>query len=130
MTPVSNPASFHAEARYQIECAYCGAVGKPFHAHHAVDKQTLKGWGIPLSERYDTRNAMRLCEGLNTRRCHFQFENGRIEISLSKLSDDNIEYAFEAAPTPGKAYEYLRREYSGDDARVELKFKEAEALAA
>jgi hypothetical protein len=127
---VSNPASFHAEAKFQVACGYCGKVGQPFHAHHVVDKSTLRDWGIPKPDRYDTRNAMRLCEGLDTDRCHFQFENSRIEISLSSLSDENIEYAFEAAPTPGKAYEYLTRHYAGDDDRVELKFREMEALAA
>lgn len=127
---VSNPASFHAEARYQIACALCGAVGKPFHAHHVVDKQTLKGWGIPKADRYDTRNAMRLCEGLDTERCHFQFENARAVIPLARLSDDNIEYAFEVAPTPGMAYEYLKREYGGEDARLERKFEEEAGVAA
>jgi hypothetical protein len=125
---VANPASFHAEARFQIACAACGAIGKPFHAHHVVDKQTLKWWGVPVGdELYDTRNAMRLCEDLDTKRCHLQFENGRISIFLTALSDENIEYAFEVGGL--RAYDYLHREYAGEDDRVELKLEELEAAA-
>lgn len=117
---ICNSQSFHAEAMYQRVCQNpsCNRAG-PFHAHHAVDKQTLKGWGVPRVEWDDTRNAMRLCEGLDTNRCHFQFENRRIEIPLTALSDDNIEYAFEKGGA--RAYDHLKREYSGDDPRVELK---------
>jgi hypothetical protein len=129
VTVVANPSSFHAEARFQIACAACGAIGRPFHAHHVVDKQTLKWWGVPVGdELYDTRNAMRLCEDLDpSKRCHLQFENGRISIFLTALSDENIEYAFEVGQL--RAYDYLHREYAGDDARVELKLAELEMAA-
>lgn len=125
--PVSNPASFRAEAQWQIECALCGAVGKPFHAHHVVDKQQLRNWGVPESQWYDTRLAMRLCEGIDTRHCHMHFEKKKVgfEIPLAKLSDDHIEVAFEVGGI--RAYVYLKREYTGDDDRLERKLAELES---
>jgi hypothetical protein len=127
--PVANPASFRAEARWQIACAACGAVGVPFHAHHVVDKQTLKSWGISGHALYDTRNAMRLCEGLDTRKCHMRFEKkvAGYEIPLTALSDENIEYAFEVGGL--RAYDYLHREYAGPDLRCERKLRELEQAA-
>lgn len=105
-------------------CARCGKPG-PFHAHHVVDKQTLKNWGVPEADRYDTRNAMRLCEGLDTAKCHMRFEKKVVgfEIALTKLSDDHIEHAFEKGGT--RAYNFLKREYTGEDPRVERKLEEA-----
>lgn len=132
--PVSNPASFRAEAKWQIECFLCGAVGQPFHAHHVVDKGELRKWGVPEELRYDTRLAMRLCEGIDTRHCHLHFEKKKVgfEIPLAKLSDDHIEVAFELAGRyfiGTAAYEYLKREYAGDDARVERQLALLEAAA-
>lgn len=126
---VSNPQSFRAEAAYQIACLACGAIGKPFHAHHVVDKAELKSWGIPEADRYDTRLAARLCSPGAPNNCHLQFENRRVVIPLTALSDDHIEAAFEHAERHGlatRAYEYLKREYSGDDIRVEEMLRQYE----
>lgn len=115
--PVANPESFWQEARYQRVCAHCNGAGN-FHAHHVVDKGTLKRTcGFEGDDLYDTRNALRLCEGLNTRRCHFNHEFGHVKVKMSELTDDNIEYAFEVLGAA--AYDYLHRHYAGGDTRVE-----------
>lgn len=109
---IANPSSFWNEARFQLVCFICGKPGD-FHAHHVVDKQTLRNdYGITGDAAYDTRNAMRL-----HRHCHLQFENSRIDIPLTKLTDSMIEYAQEVMGT--RAYDYLKRYYSGHDERVE-----------
>lgn len=120
---VANPTSFRAEARFQRVCAYCGKGG-PFHAHHVVDRSELEKRGVKGNARYDTRNALRLCNDLRRGiegRCHLQFENRRIEIKASMLKDCNIEYAFEVLDA--YAYDYLRQEYANvdDDPRIRLK---------
>lgn len=118
--PVANPASFREEARWQTVCAYCGKTG-PFQAHHVVDKAKLRDHcGLSGNALYDTRNALRLCEGLDTARCHFQFENRRIAITTKMLTDDNIAYAFEKLGP--YAADYLRAEYDDTDRdpRIEL----------
>lgn len=104
--------SFRLEARYQLVCAACGGTGR-FQAHHVVDKAELSKKGLRGNDLYDTRNAMRLCEDLDGPRCHMQFENRRITISTKKLTDDNIEYAFEELGA--YAYDYLRQEYDDTD---------------
>jgi hypothetical protein len=119
--PIANPSSFHLEARFQVVCALCGSTGR-FQAHHVVDKATLgTHCGLDGDDLYDTRNALRLCEGLETKRCHMQFENRRVTITTAMLTDDNIEYAFEKLGA--YAADYLRREYddSAADPRIERK---------
>lgn len=124
---VANPQSFHAEARWQGVCAWCGKGG-PYHAHHVVDQQTLKGLGISGNALYDPRNALRLC----ARTCHFQFEWGgvaKIELPLTHLPDAAIAYAAEVFVDPGKAYNYLTRRYVGSDPRVDALLAAWEAAA-
>lgn len=120
MPPIANPASFRQEARWQRVCARCGAGGG-FHAHHVVDKAKLKArCKLSGNDLYDTRNALRLCEGLGTKRCHLQFENRRVVVTTAMLKDENIEYAFEKLGA--YAADYLRAEYddSSPDPRIEL----------
>jgi hypothetical protein len=130
--PICDPHSFWEEARYQSVCAMCEKPGE-FHAHHVVDKQTLRNrCGIPKKDKrlYDTRNALRLCAGLDGDQCHMQFENERIEIPTSKLTDDNIRYAFEKLGV--WAADYLRQEYddSTPDPRIfELEFLDEQPAA-
>lgn len=125
--PVQNTAAFHDEARWQRACANCGATGA-FHAHHVVDKQTLKKYisGCSKNDKrlYDTRNALRLCDGLDTRRCHMNMEwgNGRVRVSTSKLTDDNIAYAWEILGP--YAIAYLRTNY--DDSKADPRIMELE----
>lgn len=108
--PICNPGSFHAEARYQGLCAVCGKGGA-FHAHHVVDKNKLRKWGLSGNALYDTRNALRLCQEMGSveRRCHFQHENCMRRVKTTELTDDNIRYAFEILGA--HAADYLRREY-------------------
>lgn len=125
--PIQNPASFHAEARWQRACANCGATGH-FHAHHVVDKQTLRkvfGCGKKDNRLYDTRNSLRLCDGLDSKRCHMNMEwgNGRVRVSTRKLTDLNIAYAFEVLKD--YAVDYLRREY--DDGEPDPRILELES---
>lgn len=121
MTGVQDPRSFWLEARSQLVCAYCGKP-RPFHAHHAVDRNTLKLYGRTGVALFDTRNALRLCDDLLAGiegRCHLQFENRRIAVSTLMLKDCNIDYAYEVMGQA--AYDYLRREYAvADDPRVGL----------
>lgn len=89
--PLSNPASFHAEARYQRVCAVCGSAG-PFHAHHVVARPLLRRLRLP---QYDPRNALRLCHP----GCHFAFEwagPGKIAVPVTCWTDQNVCYVFEA----------------------------------
>lgn len=119
MPPIANPASFREEARWQGLCAKCGQGG-PWHAHHVVDKRILQDrCKLRGNALYDTRNAMRLCEGLDGNRCHFNFENRVIKIATKILTDQNIEYAFEVLGP--YAADYLRAQYddSEPDARIE-----------
>lgn len=123
--PICNPSSFRLEARAQRVCAVCRGTGH-FHAHHVVDKAILGRYGRSGKLLYDTRNALRLCEGLDTRRCHFQHENWRplvrpheqraptVLVRTVELLDENIVYAFEVLE--GYAVDYLRAEY--DDVTV------------
>lgn len=106
-TPISDPHSFWLEARYQRGCAHCGATGD-FHAHHVVDKQTLRRAGLPL---HDTRNALRLCH-----RCHMQFEwagPGKVQVVIADLTQQNLCYIWAVMGAAGAMY--LAREYDGYD---------------
>lgn len=119
---MNNPASFHAEARYQGACRQCGRVKGEWEAHHVVDKQTLRAYGAPL---FDPRNALRACARFPGC-CH----GGTVhhKIGLAALTDDNIAFAFEWLGA--YAYDYLRRHYPGHDERVEAKLREVEGAAA
>lgn len=122
---VANPESFRLEARFQVVCAYCGK-SRPFHAHHVVDKAELEKRGIRGNAQYDTRNALRLCEDLTRGiegRCHYQFENRRIQITSTMLKDQNIEYAFEVLGA--YAFDYLKQEYADveTDRRIQLQME-------
>lgn len=113
--PISNPESFFLEARWQKCCANCESTGH-FDAHHVVEKQKLRQLGIPKADRYDTRNALRLCDELADNNCHGGQTSQLRKVPLEKLTDDNLAYAAEVLgpAAPG----YLRRRYDGDDPRV------------
>lgn len=135
--PICNRSSFRLEAQAQRVCAACRKTG-PFHAHHVVDKATLRSYGRTGNAQYDTRNALRLCEGLDTNRCHFQHENVRPlvrphegerrteRVRTCELTDENITYAFEVLGA--YALDYLRREY--DDTDPDPRLTEMEYAAA
>lgn len=108
-TPISNPESFHLEARYQRVCAVCGKGGR-FHAHHVVDKQWLRVNRLPL---YDTRNALRLCD--HGKRCHMNFEEGgvaKVQVLVRHLKDQNLCYLWQVMGHGGTVW--LDRYYGGD----------------
>lgn len=113
-TPISNPASFHAEAQFQRTCAYC-RESRPFHAHHVVPKQDLRRRGLPL---HDTRGALRLCEGLYTDKCHMRIEKGIYVLETAKLLQVNICYLWETLEMAGQ--NLLERKYTGVDRRFTL----------
>lgn len=125
--PVQNATSFHDEARWQRACANCGATGA-YHAHHVVDKQTLRKYIPGCSKKdprlYDTRNALRLCDSLDGARCHMNMEwgNGRVRVPTAKLTNDNIAYAREILGP--YAIDYLRAQY--DDSAADPRILELE----
>lgn len=108
---ISNPASFHAEAQYQRVCAYCEKPGD-FHAHHVIPKQRLRKLHLP---QYDTRGALRLCEGLDTDHCHMRIEKGIYVLETAQLKQVNICYVWEALGVAG--YNLLSESYTGAEAR-------------
>lgn len=127
--PVQGERAFRDEARWQRMCANpdCRSLGT-FHAHHVVDKAILKNrCGLRGKALYDTRNALRLCEGLDGNRCHLQFENRRLAIRTVWLTDDNIAYAFEVLKE--YAIDYLRAEYD-DTTAPDPRLHERELQAA
>lgn len=111
MTPICNPSSFHAEARFQRVCAACGKA-RPFHAHHVIYKQDLqRTLGIRDGKDhalYDTRGALRLCK-VTGDNCHFRHHHYIKQVETAKLTDDNIAYAFEVLGLYGA--DYLRAKY-------------------
>lgn len=107
--------SFHEEARFQLACAACGAVGQPFEAHHIIKKQRLVKEGIV--NVYDPDNALRLCEGLGTKQCHHEHKQGRIVIETEDLPQAAICYGWRVLK---EAFQnVLEREYTGPDERYE-----------
>lgn len=126
--PICNPFSFRDAARWQQVCAVCRKPTKGrFQAHHVVDMRTLQDrCHLSGNALYDTRNALRLCQGLGdvNVRCHFQHENYMRLVKTKELMDENIVYAF--AVLGEYALDYLRNEYddSDPDPRIEhaLKF--------
>lgn len=110
MTPICNPSSFHAEARYQRVCAACGKA-RPFHAHHVIYEQELRrALGLPKRDPglYDTRGALRLCALMDSN-CHMRHHHGIAVVKTTKLTDDNVAYAFEVLGLYGA--DYLRSKY-------------------
>lgn len=87
---ISNPQSFHLEARYQRCCQApdCGSTGA-WHAHHVIPKQLLRRLKLPM---YDVRGALRICWTH-----HMQFERagpGKIDLPVSCWQQQNVCYAF------------------------------------
>lgn len=102
--------SFWREARGQRCCRMCEDPKKKWQAHHIVYEQHLRDVGAPI---WDNRNSMRLCDD-----CHRRHHNRSQVVPLSKLSNRNVEYAFEALGL--RAYDYLGQKYEvGEDQRLE-----------
>jgi hypothetical protein len=80
-------------------------------------------------ELYDTRNAMRLCEGLDTEAVPLPV---RERAGSAIFTDRTFRRKHRVRLRGGRqlrAYDYLHREYAGEDARVELKLRELEMAA-
>lgn len=107
---------FQEAAQKQRCCAVCNGARGGWHPHHVVYAQHLKAEGHPI---YDARNALRLCPD-----CHAAHHARSKVIPLRKLLDIHFEYAFEKLGV--RAYDYLRRLYDGEDARLEHWLKRTE----
>lgn len=120
---IANKQAFRQAAVDQRFCAVCEHPGKPhtYDAHHVVPKSKLKKEGFEESDRYDTRNCLRVCNEYGGN-CHQGHTDAMRKIPLSALTDDNIAYAFEILGA--RAYYLLHRQYAGDDERVETALKE------
>lgn len=104
----TNAGWFYHEAASQMVCAVTGKPG-PWHPHHVVYQQELSRLGVGL---WHPDNALRVLILVHGRH-HNAFER----IPLLKLRDENIAYAFSIMGA--RADNWLRRRYSGDDARLE-----------
>jgi hypothetical protein len=109
---------------------FCGC-GKQtgLQLHHVVYQQELRrvvreehkaaGLAGPpdiireMTLRGDVRNMVPV-----GRRCHAAHHNRSKPYELRRLPDSAFEFAAELMGT-GRAYEYLRRRYAGDDARLD-----------
>ncbi len=115
LATISDPSSFHEEARYQRVCAICGRAGgrpdfrgRTWHAHHVLPRRLLRRLKLP---EWDTRNALRLCTD-----CHMSSEwagASAVKIAVADLKDDNICYAFEVL---GATVVQLERTYGDFEA--------------
>lgn len=110
---IDDAASFYEEGKYQRACASCGATGL-FEVHHVLQKQVCRREGAPL---HGPDNALRLCAKSPTA-CHERHTSHQELVSLDRLRDENIAFAIHWLGV-GPAYNYLRRNYSGSDRRVD-----------
>lgn len=107
---MSNAGSFHAEARYQGRCQHprCANAQGAWHAHHVIYEQVVERHG---GDKYDTRNAMRLCNP----KCHLDRQHGRQDpVPMSVVRCETIEFAVELMGI-GRTINYFERFY-GDAA--------------
>ncbi len=107
---MDNPASFRAEAIYQLRrdgCPGCGRTlrqltqaGIPVRAHHVVYEQEVRRRRGPL---HDPRNALGLCDP-----CHTG-HHGQHPLPLRTLPLEAVEFARELLGD--HASDYLKRRY-------------------
>jgi hypothetical protein len=98
-------------------CA-CGCGRTAVHDHHVLTRQLLRREGGDPGER---RNLVPLAYG-----CHAAHHSRQRPLPLRVLPDGAFEYAAELLGA-GRAYERLRRDYSGGDARLDALLEESEA---
>lgn len=104
----ANKRAFHEAAWAQRVCAVCGASGE-YESHHVIERQKLRIIGR-LDLVWDLRNALRLCGD-----CHAKHTGGWRRVFLSRLTDENYEFAWFVLGM--EAADYLRRIYQGKDHR-------------
>jgi hypothetical protein len=92
-------------------CSVCGSTRHlRQERHHVVRAQVVRRCGGSV---YDARNRLLICG-----RCHDGQTNRSQKIPLVALPDCAYEFAVELLG-PGRAYNLLRREYEGNDWRLE-----------
>lgn len=107
---MNNRESFVAEAQYQGHCMGCESLAV-WQPHHVVYRQECRRRGAP---EWDPRNVLRVCIVPITG-CHYRHHDGTqgTPITTAKLTDDNIEFAFEVLGV--YAVDYLRRHYDDSE---------------
>jgi hypothetical protein len=97
----------------------CGCGDSAVHDHHIISRQRLKracGGDVALYARWerDRRNICRMSSG-----CHFGSQHNRTALlELTKLPDEAFMFAAEVLGA-GPAYNALRRDYAGEDPRLD-----------
>ena len=82
---------------------------QPWEAHHVVFEQEIVRLGLP---RWNTMNVLRLCKT-----CHHHHHDGtQWKLPLTALRKNNYAFAFRVMGE--RAFDYLRRHYSGEDPRL------------
>ena len=97
--------------RARVRCP-CGAPVR--EAHHVVYRQEIERLVGKSAGRviYDLRNRLFVCH-----ECHERHHNRSRPLSLNVLPDSAFDFAVELLGRE-RAYEYLRRRYSGRDVRL------------
>ena len=90
-------------------CVVCGSSDR-LQLHHVVYEQRVRAAG---GDACDPRDSLTTCI-----RCHCGHHHGlRGRIPLTLLREENLDFAFDLLGTA--AYDYLKRHYVGEDARLE-----------
>jgi len=113
-------ARFREAAKAQRVCAVCGRTDS-FDAHHVIEAQYLKQNGHAV---YVEANALRVCDQYAKNNCHGKHTGRSRKIRLKELLEENLIYAVELLG-PDKAENYLRRNYQGNDPRLDSILEEA-----
>lgn len=90
-------------------CAVCSKRRRT-ERHHVLRAQTVRREHGDLS---DPRNKIEICS-----RCHGRHTSGMERIKLAVLPDAAFEFAVDLLG-PGKAFNRIRAEYAGEDARLD-----------
>lgn len=93
-----------------MRSCFCGCEQRSVHRHHVVTRQAMRSKNARLD---DPRNLVDV-----DFRCHWAHHNRSRPYALAMLPDSVFEFARETLGA-GPAYEYLRRYYAGDDARLD-----------
>lgn len=109
-----------SEFRDEVDfCRVPGCGGRAIHQHHVVYRRHVER---EHGDRWHPDNALGLCV------VHHGDAHGTRRLPVGVLRDANFAFSV-ALLGADRAYEYLRRRYTGDDARLSA-LLDAEALAA
>lgn len=89
---------------------FCGCGAPAVQRHHCCYAQTVRRTAASLD---DPRNLVWVAH-----RCHERHHSRTAPFTLAMLPDAVYEFAAEALGA-GPAYEWLKRRYGGEDARLE-----------